>query len=61
MERVIAYDMLNYLRRHGVTSKQQHGSLSGRSTTSDLLEAFNNWTLALNDKNSVAVANIDFA
>ena len=35
--------------------------LSGRSTTSDLLEAFNDWTLALNDKNSVAVANIDFA
>ena len=61
MERVIAYDVLNYLRRHGVTSKQQHGFLSGRSTTSDLLEAFNDWTLALNDKNSVAVANIDFA
>ena len=26
-----------------------------------MLETFNDWTLALNDKNSVVVANIDFA
>jgi len=53
--------MLTYLRRHRIISKQQHGFLSGRSTTSNLLETFNDWTLAVNSKNSVAVASIDFA
>jgi len=37
MERVIAHDMLIYLRRHNVISKQQHGFLSGRSKPSNLL------------------------
>jgi Reverse transcriptase (RNA-dependent DNA polymerase) len=61
MEHVIVSDILSYLRHHETISKQQHGFLSGRSTTSNLLETFNDWTLALNDKNSIAVANIDFA
>jgi len=61
MERVVVSDKINSLRHHGIISKQQHGFLSGRSTTSNLLETFNDWTLALNDKNSVAVADIDFA
>ena len=61
MKRVIVSDIVNYLRHHGVISMQQHGFLSGRSTTSNLLETFKDWTLASNDKNSVAVANIDFA
>jgi len=61
MKRVILCDMLTYLCRHRSISKQQHGFLSGRSTTSNLLDTFNGWTLALNSKNSVAVAYIDFA
>ena len=61
MERAIVLDKLSYLRHHRIISKQQHGFLSGRSTTSNLLETFKDWTLALNDKNSIAVANIDFA
>ena len=61
MERVMVYDMLIYLRHHNLISKQQHGFLSARSTTSNLLESISDWTLALNDNKSVAVANIDFA
>jgi len=53
MERVIAHDMLIYLRRHDVISKQQHGFLSGRSTTNNLLEMLNDWTLALNNGMSI--------
>jgi len=60
MKRVIVCDMLTYLRRHHIISKQQHGFLSGRSTTSNLFKTFNDWALALNSKNSVAVAYIDF-
>ena len=61
MERVISSQMLSYLRLHGVISKQQHGFLSGRSTSSNLLEALNDWTLAVNDRKSIGAAYIDFA
>jgi len=61
MERVIAHDMLIYLRRHNGISKQQHGFLSGRSTTSNLLQTLNDTTLALNTGKSVCIANVDFA
>jgi len=61
MERVIAHDMLIYLRRHNVISKHQHGFLSCRSTTSNLLDTLNDWTLALNNGKSVCIANVDFA
>jgi len=60
MERVIAHDMLIYLRRHNVINKQQHGFLSGRSTTSNLLETLNDWTLTLNNGKSVCIANAHF-
>ena len=61
MERVIVCDMFTCLRHNRIISKQQHGFLSSRSTTSNLLETFNDWMLALNNNNSVVVANIDFA
>jgi hypothetical protein len=60
MERVIVNETLCYLRKHSLLTKQQHGFLSGRSTTSNLLETLNDWTLTINDKNSVAVAYVDF-
>jgi len=60
MER-IARDMLIYLRRQNVISKQQQGFLSGRSTASNLLETFNDWKLALNNGKSVCIAKVDFA
>ena len=53
MERVIASNVLTYLRQHGVINKQQHGFLKGRLTSSDLLESINDWTLAINNKQSV--------
>jgi len=61
MERVISVNMLAYLRRNGVITKQQHGFLSGRSTSTNLLETLNDWTLAINDRKSVGVAYVDFA
>jgi len=44
-----------------VLNKAQHGFLKGLSTCSNLLEAFNDWTLSINDRNGVTVAYIDFA
>lgn len=61
MERVVVSSMLSYLRLNHVITKQQHGFLQGRSTSTNLLETINDWTLSINDRKSVAVAYIDFA
>jgi len=61
MERIIVTDMLYYLRLNGLISKEQHGFLSRKSTTSNLLETINDWTLAINDRNAVSAIYIDFA
>ena len=48
------------MRKHGVINAHQHGFLSGRSTTTNLLESVNDWTLAINDRKSVGAAYIDY-
>ena len=60
MERVIVNQTLQFMRANKVITKHQHGFLSGRSTTSNLLESISDWTLSVNDKNSVGVAYIDY-
>jgi len=50
MERVIGNKTLNFLRANKVITKHQHGFLSGRSTTSNLLECTSDWTLSINDE-----------
>jgi ribonuclease P/MRP protein subunit RPP40 len=61
MERVINMDLLSYLRLHKIIDRRQHGFLAGRSTTTNLLERLNDWTVTIRDKKSVLVAYIDFA
>ena len=41
-------------------SKQQHGFLSGRNTSTNLLESLNDWTLNIENKVGQRVAYIDF-
>ena len=60
MERVIVKQTLGFLRKHGVINAHQHGFLSGRSTTTNLLESVNDWTLAINDRKSVGAVYIDY-
>src|SRR5664279_2488391 len=60
MERIIVADLLDYLRTNNAISNQQHGFLSGKSTSTNLLEALNDWTLAIKDKKAVTVAYIDY-
>lgn len=61
MERVIAADILTYLREHSIINRKQHGFLSKRSTSTNLLETMNDWSIAIRDKQSVISAYIDFA
>jgi ribonuclease P/MRP protein subunit RPP40 len=49
-----------YLRLHKIIDRRQREFLAGRSTTTNLLESLNDWTVAIRDKKSVLVAYIDF-
>ena len=60
MERVIVSEISDYLWQKGLINKHQHGLLSRRSTTTNLIETFNDWTLAINDKVSIMAAYIDY-
>jgi len=60
MERVVVVELLDYCRKHGLISRQQHGFLSKRSTVTNLLECTNDWTFALMNHRSVITAYIDF-
>ena len=48
-------------RKHNVISRQQHGFINRRSTSTNLMETMNDWTLALKNKNGVTVAYIDYS
>ena len=45
MERVIVSEVSNYLQQKGLINKHQHGFLSRRSTTTNLLETYDNCCL----------------
>ena len=61
MERVIVSEVSDYLKQKGLINKHQHGFLSRRSTTTNLLETFDDWTLAINDRSSIIATYIDFS
>ena len=60
MKRIIVNETPCFMQFNKVITKQQHGFLSGHSTTRNLLEAINDWTLAFNAKKLVSVAYTDF-
>ena len=60
MEKIIVKQLLEYLRNHNVINKQQHGFLKRRSTVTNLLESFNDWTIALRNNNRISVVYIDY-
>jgi len=61
MERVIAGNLTEYLMVNGLINKQQHGFLRKRSTVTNLIETMHDWTLAVENKQSVACAYIDYS
>jgi len=61
METFIKEQLLEYLLSAGLISRHQHGFLARHSTCSQLIECTNDWTIALNSRNSVDVAYIDFS
>ena len=53
--------MLQYLRDNYIITRRQHGFLSKQSTTSNLLEDLNDWTIHITNKSSTDVAYFDFS
>jgi hypothetical protein len=60
MEHIIKDQLLGYLLNKNLISKQQHAFIIKHSTASNLLECIHDWSVALNDSNSVDVIYIDF-
>ena len=61
MERLIATDMLFYLRNNNLINKHQHGFLSRHFTCTQIIETINDWSIAFENKFSVHSAYLDFA
>jgi len=61
MEHVVVNEVSDYFRQAGLINRHQPGFLSRRSTTTNLLETFDDWTLAINDRSSVITKYIDFS
>ena len=61
MERCMVIEMLSYLLSRNLISKQQHGFLKRKSTTTNLLESFNDWSVNFEGRTSQTIAYIDFA
>jgi len=61
MERVIVGEMSNYLLSIDAISKHQHGFVTKRSTTTNLLETLNDWTLSIDNRLTQTVVYVDFA
>ena len=47
MKRLIATDMLFYLRNNNLITKHQHGFLSRHATCTQFIETINDWSIAL--------------
>ena len=61
MESIIRDQLMSYLLRNQLITKQQHGFLSRHSTCSQLIECVNDWSLAINSRQSVDAFYIDFS
>ena len=60
LETGIKTNLLNHLLRN-VISSSQHGFLSRKSTTTQLLECFSDWNIALNGRNQIDIIYLDCA
>jgi hypothetical protein len=61
MEGLIREKMVKHLEDTGVFSNVQHGFTRGRSCLTNLLEAFENWTTALDEGFGLDIIYLDFS
>ena len=61
MERVIAAELSDYLLSRGLITRQQHGFIAKRSTTTNLLDSLNDWTVSVENRLIQTIVYVDFA
>ena len=61
MESIVNDSLVGHLKAFGLICSNQHGFVSKKSTTTQLLECLHEWTQALDNKIPVDVIYIDFA
>ncbi|EYC09990.1 hypothetical protein Y032_0058g2927 [Ancylostoma ceylanicum] len=61
MERIIRDKLSTWLDRFHVVPSEQHGFVSGRSTTTNLIDCIHDWSLALNEGKCVDVIYMDLS
>ena len=60
IEKIIANELILFLKSHNLIDKQQHGFLKHHSTATNLLDSLNDWTISLSAHHSTTIAHIDF-
>ena len=60
-ESIISDAISSYLLAHNLISNHQHGFLKKHSTSTNLLETLNDWTISFSNRNSTIAGYIDFA
>jgi len=61
MERIVSRKVCNHLRLNNILSPDQHGFLSKRSTCTNLLKCFNDWSLSIQSREQTTVIYVDFS
>ena len=60
LETIISSELIQFLTDHKLITRHQHGFLKRHSTSTNLLESLNDWTISLSNHKSVTIAYIDF-
>ena len=61
LERIIANKILEHLYFYNILCDAQHGFVRRRSTCTNLLESFDDWTLCIQTRQQVSAVYIDFS
>jgi len=60
LERIVVGRLSDNLERNNILHPAQHGFIKHRSTCTNLLESFNNWSISVQSKKHVTIVYIDF-
>jgi len=61
MERIVSRKVCDHLRLNNILSPDQHGFLSKRSTSTNLLKCYNDWSLSIQSREQTTVIYVDFS
>lgn len=60
LERIVVGRLSDHLERNNILHPAQHGFIKHRSTCTNLLESFNDWSISVQSKEQVTIVYIDF-